>query len=152
MCLRQRRAFCSCSLPSVRKCYFKPVHDPKPPAQQVTSGLHELEKCRQGQTMPARPHWHAATQLRLSVSNSATPAVACSGWKKRQGRTLSSVSPTEGIACPHGHLLPASLGPKAKRAAVPVPLWSYFKERWQAAQQQQQDHQQATSPAQETAK
>lgn len=76
------------------------------------------------------------------TSNTYRCAELCSGWKKRQGRTQSSASPTEGITCPHGDLLPAALGPKAKRTAVPVPLWEYFQDRWHTAQQQAQQQQQ----------
>ena len=55
---------------------------------------------------------------------------------------MSSTSPTEGISCPHGGLLPAALGPRAKRIAVPAPLWDYFKDSWQRAQQLQQQQSQ----------
>ncbi len=54
---------------------------------------------------------------------------------------MSSVSPTESISCPHGALLPAALGPRAKRAAVPPPLWDYFKGSWQRAEKQHQQQQ-----------
>ena len=51
---------------------------------------------------------------------------------------MSSCSPTEGISCPHGALLPAALGPRTKRTAVPPLLWGYFKDSWQRAEAQQQ--------------
>lgn len=62
----------------------------------------------------------------------------CRGWKKKQGRSMSNLSPTDSISCPHGALLPAALGPRAKRAIVPPPLWDYFKDSWQWAEKQRQ--------------
>ena len=51
---------------------------------------------------------------------------------------MSIISPTEGITCPHGALLPAALGPRTKRTVIPVPLWAYFKDSWQQAERQHQ--------------
>lgn len=51
---------------------------------------------------------------------------------------MSSTSPTEGISCPHGALLPAALGQRAKRTAVPALLWDFFRDSWQRAEQQHQ--------------
>jgi len=64
--------------------------------------------------------------------------VLCRGWKKKQGRSMSNLSPTDSISCPHGALLPAALGPRAKRAIVPPPLWDYFKDSWKWAEKQRQ--------------
>ena len=64
--------------------------------------------------------------------------VLCRGWKKKQGRSMSNLSPTDSISCPHGSLLPAALGPRAKRSIVPPPLWDYFKDSWQRAEKQRQ--------------
>ncbi|DBA75883.1 TPA: hypothetical protein ACH3X1_010281 [Trebouxia sp. C0004] len=60
------------------------------------------------------------------------------GWKKKQGRSMSNLSPTDSISCPHGALLPAALGPRAKRTIVPPPLWDYFKDSWHRAEKQRQ--------------
>lgn len=54
---------------------------------------------------------------------------------------MSTSSPTEGITCPHGALLPAALGPRSKRTAVPPPLWDYFKHSWQRAERRSQQQQ-----------
>ena len=62
----------------------------------------------------------------------------CRGWKKKTGRSMSNLSPTDSISCPHGALLPAALGPRAKRSVVPPPLWDYFKDSWQRAEKQRQ--------------
>ena len=62
--------------------------------------------------------------------------VLCRGWKKKQGRSMSNFSPTDSISCPHGALLPAALGPRAKRSIVPPPLWDYFKDSWQRAEKE----------------
>ena len=58
---------------------------------------------------------------------------------------MSSCSPTEGITCPHRALLPAALGPRTKRIAVPPLLWGYFKDSWQQAEAQHQQQQAETS-------
>ena len=58
---------------------------------------------------------------------------------------MGSCTPTEGISCPHGALLPAALGPRTKRTAVPALLWDYFKDRWQQAEAQLQQQQAETS-------
>ena len=57
---------------------------------------------------------------------------------------MSSCSPTEGISCPHGALLPAALGLRTKRIAVPPLLWDYFKDSWQGAEAQHQQQQAGT--------
>lgn len=64
---------------------------------------------------------------------------------------MSSCSPTEGISCPHGALLPAALGPRTKRVAVPPLLWEYFKDSWQRAERQHQQQQAEAAPASEAA-
>ena len=51
---------------------------------------------------------------------------------------MSSTTPTDSISCPHGALLPAALGPRARRTAVPLPLWEYFKHNWRRAEKQHQ--------------
>lgn len=58
---------------------------------------------------------------------------------------MSSCSPTEGISCPHGALLPAALGPRTKRVAVPVLLWDYFKDSWERAERQHEQQQAETA-------
>ncbi|KAL3150109.1 hypothetical protein ABBQ38_013448 [Trebouxia sp. C0009 RCD-2024] len=103
-----------------------------------------------------------ATQTALALAEAldeqeVSTAAACEGyyvsktwlqgWKKRQGRSMSSCSPTEGISCPHGALLPAALGPRTKRVAVPPLLWDYFKESWQRAERQHQQQQAEASEA-----
>lgn len=37
-----------------------------------------------------------------------------------------AASPTEGITCPHGRLLPQSAGGKARRVAVPPLVWQHL--------------------------
>ena len=37
------------------------------------------------------------------------------GWKRRQGKSMSDQSPTHGITCPHGGLLPELAGARARR-------------------------------------
>lgn len=54
----------------------------------------------------------------------------CRGWKKRASQTISLTSPSEGITCPHGGLMPEAMGAKAKRAAVPRQAWEYFEDLW----------------------
>ena len=61
------------------------------------------------------------------------------GWRKRSGRALvigketKNTSPTEGITCVHGGLLPEAAGARAKRAAVPPVVWAHLASAWRAA-------------------
>ena len=64
---------------------------------------------------------------------------------------MGTATPTEGISCPHGALLPAALGPRAKRTAVPPPLWDYFKDSWEHAQKQRQQPDQPAAAATQAA-
>ena len=48
------------------------------------------------------------------------------GWRRRGGRGSAAASPTEGIACPHGGLLPQAAGAKARRQAVPPLVWQHL--------------------------
>ncbi len=57
--------------------------------------------------------------------------------KKRVKKTpLRLVSPTEGITCPHGDLMPESARGKAKRAAVSPKVWEYLEACWREAHAQ----------------
>jgi hypothetical protein len=57
--------------------------------------------------------------------------------KKRVKKTpLKLVSPTEGITCPHGDLMPESAKGKAKRAAVSPKVWEYLEACWREAHAQ----------------
>ena len=46
---------------------------------------------------------------------------------------MSVTSPTEGITCPHGGLMPDSAGGKAKRMPVSRAVWEYLETCWQQA-------------------
>lgn len=48
------------------------------------------------------------------------------GWRRRGGRSSVASSPTEGIACPHGSLLPQAASAKARRVAVPPMVWEHL--------------------------
>ncbi|KAK9809511.1 hypothetical protein WJX73_006526 [Symbiochloris irregularis] len=50
-------------------------------------------------------------------------------FKKRGGKTVGA-SPVEGICCPHGRLLPEASGNRAKRAAIPLPVWQHITHLW----------------------
>ena len=52
--------------------------------------------------------------------------LCCRGWRRRGGRGSAAASPTEGIACPHGKLLPQAAGAKARRIAVPPLVWHHL--------------------------
>lgn len=43
---------------------------------------------------------------------------------------MGTMSPTEGLMCPHGGRLPEQFGLKAKRVAVPASVWDYFVSMW----------------------
>lgn len=63
---------------------------------------------------------------------------ACRGWRRRQWRALGAgkerdASPTAGITCPHGGLLPEAAGARAKRVAVPPAVWAHLAATWRAA-------------------
>ena len=53
-----------------------------------------------------------------------TTSLSClrRGWKKRAGRAGGGPSPTDGIACPHGAMVPEGKDPKARRQVQRAPL------------------------------
>ena len=46
---------------------------------------------------------------------------------------MSDQSPTQGITCPHGSLLPELAGTRARRAAVPPVVWRHLQAAWKQA-------------------
>lgn len=54
----------------------------------------------------------------------------CRGFKRRNGKSIGAVAPTDGIACPHGELMPESRGGRARRFAVPPSAWRHFRSAW----------------------
>ena len=43
---------------------------------------------------------------------------------------MKAASPTEGITCPHGGLLPEVAGARARRIAVPPVVWEHLRANW----------------------
>ena len=124
---------------SVNKVFAKQSACCQKASQLGSLACHNTKKMLDNAPFTLRKSCYAANAC-------VTRYVWCRGWRKRQGRSMSSCSPTEGVSCPHGALLPAALGPRAKRISVPPLLWDYFKDNWQRAEAQHQQ-QQAETPS-----
>ena len=52
------------------------------------------------------------------------------GFKKRQSLGTNPLSPTAGITCPHGDLVPETRGVGARREAVPREVFGLVERYW----------------------
>lgn len=74
--------------------------------------------------------------IRSGLTNIITSIyTCCRGFKRRAGKSIGAAAPTDGIACPHGALLPESRGGRARRAAVPPAVWAHFSAAWREERQ-----------------
>lgn len=61
------------------------------------------------------------------------------GWRKRLSGSISTVSPTANLTCPHGGLLSEAAGKAAQRFVVSPEIWQYFKQGWELERQRREE-------------